>query len=193
MCEVYHCRKLLLTSGFQLTGGIGRKELSEFYRDHFIFSNPADTELELISRTVGIDRVVDEFIFKCTHDSRIDWLSVVCPSCIVPRLTLVHYRLPGISPTGRYIEVPMMAVVNIRGDRLYHEHIHWDSASALKQVGLMSEHAFVPETSAQNGTNGTNGAQYPPQLRLPVYGKESAAKMRNKNSVPSNEVFGWNK
>lgn len=59
---------------WQITGGIGRKALTEFYRDHFIFSNPKDTELELISRTVGIDRVVDEFIYKFTHDMVIDWL-----------------------------------------------------------------------------------------------------------------------
>jgi carboxymethylenebutenolidase len=58
----------------QLTGGIGRKDLAKFYRDHFIFHNSADTELELISRTVGIDRVIDEFIFKFTHDKKIDWL-----------------------------------------------------------------------------------------------------------------------
>jgi len=57
-----------------LTGGIGREALRAFYRDHFIFSNPDDTELELISRTVGIDRVVDEFIFKFTHDTVVDWL-----------------------------------------------------------------------------------------------------------------------
>lgn len=58
----------------QLTGGIGRKDLTDFYQNHFVFSNPADTELELISRTVGVDRVVDEFIFKLTHDRVIDWL-----------------------------------------------------------------------------------------------------------------------
>jgi carboxymethylenebutenolidase len=48
--------------------------LTEFYRDHFIHSNPDDTELELISRTIGIDRVVDEFIYKFTHDKTPDWL-----------------------------------------------------------------------------------------------------------------------
>lgn len=58
----------------QMTGGIGRASLTEFYRHHFIFNNSADTELELISRTVGIDRVVDEFIFKFTHDKEIDWM-----------------------------------------------------------------------------------------------------------------------
>lgn len=58
----------------QLTGGVGRSSLSTFYRDNFIFNNSADTDLELISRTIGVDRVIDEFIFKFTHDREIDWL-----------------------------------------------------------------------------------------------------------------------
>lgn len=57
-----------------MTGGIGRERLSNFYRHHFIFSNPEDTELELVSRTVGIDRVIDEFVFSFTHTVEIDWL-----------------------------------------------------------------------------------------------------------------------
>lgn len=57
-----------------LTGGIGRVKLTDFYRNHFIFNNPDDTALELVSRTVGIDRVIDEFIFNFTHDKVIDWL-----------------------------------------------------------------------------------------------------------------------
>lgn len=57
-----------------MTGGIGRDRLTNFYRHNFIFNNSADTELELISRTIGIDRVVDEFIFKFTHDKELDWL-----------------------------------------------------------------------------------------------------------------------
>ena len=57
-----------------MTGGIGRKALTAFYRDHFIFNNPADTHLELVSRTAGVDRVIDEFIFSFTHDKTIDWL-----------------------------------------------------------------------------------------------------------------------
>ena len=65
-----------------MTGGIGRKALTSFYRDHFIFSNPEDTQLELISRTVGTDRVIDEFIFCFTHDKMIDWL-YVCFSIIL--------------------------------------------------------------------------------------------------------------
>lgn len=58
----------------QLTGGIGRGSLTQFYRNNFIFNNSQDTELELISRTLGIDRVVDEFIYKFTHDTVVDWL-----------------------------------------------------------------------------------------------------------------------
>lgn len=57
-----------------MTGGIGRESLSKFYRYHFIWSNPEDTNLELVSRTIGIDRIVDEFIFSFTHEKEIDWL-----------------------------------------------------------------------------------------------------------------------
>lgn len=57
-----------------LTGGIGREKLTEFYTNHFVFANPPDTELELVSRTVGIDRVIDEFVTKMTHDRVVDWL-----------------------------------------------------------------------------------------------------------------------
>ena len=68
------CIARSLRSLSKITGGIGRGSLTKFYGDHFIFSNSADAELELISRTVGIDRVIDEFIFKFTHDREIDWL-----------------------------------------------------------------------------------------------------------------------
>ena len=103
-----------------MTGGVGRKELTAFYRDHFIFSNPPDTVMKNVSRTVGVDRVVgmrpyfdwqtptpthqpaDEFIFCITHTTQVDWL------------------LPGVPPTGKKMEIPMMGVINVRGDRLYH-------------------------------------------------------------------------
>ena len=100
-----------------MTGGIGRAALSDFYRDHFIFNNPEDTSLELVSRTVGVDRVIDEFILCFTHDKMIDWL------------------IPGIPPTGKSVRVPFTSIVNVRGDRLYHEHIAWDQASILMQLG----------------------------------------------------------
>lgn len=57
-----------------ITGGIGREHLTWFYRNHFVFNNPQDTALNLVSRTVGLDRVIDEFVFSFTHDKVIDWL-----------------------------------------------------------------------------------------------------------------------
>jgi carboxymethylenebutenolidase len=54
-----------------MTGGVGAKDLSRFYKNHFVNSNPADTRLIPISRTVGADRVVDEMIFCFTHDREI--------------------------------------------------------------------------------------------------------------------------
>ncbi|CUA77739.1 carboxymethylenebutenolidase [Rhizoctonia solani] len=57
-----------------LTGGIGRKALTWFYARHFIHSNPDSTKMELVSRTLGPDRVVDEFVFEFIHDREIDWM-----------------------------------------------------------------------------------------------------------------------
>ena len=102
-----------------MTGGVGYKELSRFYQHHFVNSNPKDTRMIPVSRTVGADRVVDEVLFCFTHDVEIDWM------------------LPGVAPTGKYVEVPLLAVVAFRGDKLYHEHIYWDQASVLVQIGLL--------------------------------------------------------
>jgi carboxymethylenebutenolidase len=102
-----------------MTGGVGFRDLSRFYRHHFIPKTPADTKLIPISRTIGPDRVVDEMLFCFTHDIEIDWM------------------LPGLAPTGRYVEVPLVAIVCFRGDKLYNEHIYWDQASVLVQIGAL--------------------------------------------------------
>jgi carboxymethylenebutenolidase len=102
-----------------MTGGVGHDQLKRFYKYHFVDSNPADTKLIPVSRTIGADRVVDEFVFCATHDREIDWL------------------LPGLEPTGKYFEVPMLAVICFRGDKLYNEHIYWDQASVLVQIGKL--------------------------------------------------------
>ncbi|KAL0580900.1 hypothetical protein V5O48_001094 [Marasmius crinis-equi] len=139
-----------------MAGGVGRKNLTEFYRDHFIFANPADTELQLVSRTVGSDRIIDEFVFKLTHDRVVDWL------------------LPGVPPTGKKLEIPFVGVVNVRGDRLYHEHIWWDHASALLQVGVLPSH--VPHGDKR--------------LRLPIAGVEGARLLVDETDGTSNEMLG---
>jgi carboxymethylenebutenolidase len=102
-----------------MTGGVGYKELHRFYTNHFVNSNPPDTALTPISRTVGATQVVDEMLFTFTHTTEIPWM------------------LPGIKPTGKRVEVPLLAVIKFRGDKLYHEHIYWDQASVLVQVGLL--------------------------------------------------------
>jgi carboxymethylenebutenolidase len=113
-----------------MTGGVGATELHRFYTHHFVNSNPKDTRLIPISRTIGADRVVDEMLFCFTHDREIDWM------------------LPGVAPTGKYVEVPLVAIVNFRGDKLYHEHIYWDQASVLVQVGLLDP-KLVPAAGAE--------------------------------------------
>ena len=107
---------------------------------------PPDTEVTPVSRTIGADQLVDEMIFKFTHTVRMDWM------------------LPGIPPTGKRVEVPLVAIVRFRGDKLAHEHIYWDQASVLVQLGLLD-----PAT-------------------MPVAGIETARKVLD-NALPSNALM----
>jgi carboxymethylenebutenolidase len=102
-----------------MTGGRGREEMLEFYGRHFIPKMPADTRITPVGRTVGQGRVVDEMIFSFTHDLEMDWM------------------LPGIPPTGRRVEVPLVVVVELDGDRIACERIYWDQASVLVQLGRL--------------------------------------------------------
>jgi carboxymethylenebutenolidase len=115
-----------------MTGGVGYKELHKFYSNHFVNSNPPDTALIPISRTVGATQVVDEMLFTFTHTTEIPWM------------------LPGVKPTGKRVEVPLLAVIKFRGDKLYHEHIYWDQASVLVQVGLLDP-KLVPAAGVETG------------------------------------------
>lgn len=86
-----------------------------------------------------------------------------------------------------------MAVVNIRGDRLYHEHITWDHASALRQIGVLPEKLPLTITTEEKEDDDDDekkkNKKY--EITLPVAGKETAMKMRNKNSIPSNSMFEY--
>lgn len=151
-----------------LTGGIGREALARFYKEHFCFRNPEDTALRLVSRTVGVDRLVDEFVFACTHDGVVDWL------------------LPNIPPTHQKLEIPFTAVIAMRGDRLCHEHISWDQATALRQIGLLPEWTRFPY--AIEGKEPAPGKRF--EVRLPVVGVETAKKLVDESCVGSNELIG---
>jgi carboxymethylenebutenolidase len=102
-----------------LTGGIGYLGVYNFYKDEFVNKMPEDAKFICISRTVGRDQVVDELILKFTHDREIDAM------------------LPGIPPTGKYVELPLVVIMKFRRGKIEHEHIYWDQASLLVQVGLL--------------------------------------------------------
>ena len=102
-----------------LTGGVGRDQLKEFYSKHFIPNMPPDTEVVPISRTIGSERLVDEMIVRFTHSIEMDWM------------------LPGIAPTGKRVECATVAIVQFRDGKLFNEHIYWDQASVLVQLGLL--------------------------------------------------------
>lgn len=102
-----------------MTGGVGHDQLKRFYKYHFIGNNPPDTALIPVSRTIGADQIVDEMVFSFTHTSEVDWM------------------LPGVVPTGRKVEVPLVAIVRFVDGKVAHEHIYWDQASVLVQAGLL--------------------------------------------------------
>lgn len=118
-----------------MTGGRGKEALRVFYSQDFIPCMPPDTKLTPISRTVGEHQLVDEMIFSFTHTQEMPWM------------------LPGIPPTNRRVEVPLVAIVGFRDGKLVRERIYWDQASVLKQIGLISD------------------------PKLPVFGAETARKV----------------
>ncbi|KAK3058123.1 hypothetical protein LTR09_001201 [Extremus antarcticus] len=140
-----------------MTGGIGQRDLFVFYRDYF--KNPPSLRMKLVSRTIGEDRVVDELVLSLKHTEEVPWL------------------LPGVPATDKMVHVAMVSVVCIRGGRVYHEHVYWDQASVLVQVGLLDP-KLVPDHMKRRGLK-----------QLPVYGAETAAKVLNEESHPNNELI----
>ena len=102
-----------------MTGGFGGEGVRRFYSEHFINQIPKDAKVTPISRTVGKDQVVDEFILSFTHNTQWDYL------------------LPGIPPTGKRVELPHVLVMKFENGKVAHEHVWWDQASLLVQVGLL--------------------------------------------------------
>lgn len=128
-----------------LTGGAGRDELRTFYSQHFIPRMPPDLRMTPISRTIGTESVVDEMVAEFSHTLEIDWM------------------LPGVAPTGKLVKVALVVVVHFRDGKLEREHIYWDQASVLVQLGLIDA------------------------ARLPVAGAESAEKVLDPR-VPANRL-----
>jgi carboxymethylenebutenolidase len=118
-----------------MTGGYGHEALHRFYAQDFISQMPADTSIQLVARTLGEDQLVDENIFSFAHTAQMPWM------------------LPGIAPTYRHVDIPLVVVVGFRDGKLAHERIYWDQASVLKQIGLLTDPS------------------------LPVFGAETAQKL----------------
>ena len=129
-----------------MTGGSGRDNVRDFYSKHFIPYQPEDVDLALVSRTVGSDTVVDELIFKFTHNIDMPWI------------------LPGIRPTGKKVELPLVVIVQFKDGKISSEHIYWDQASVLVQIGVLN-----PDN-------------------LPVAGVETARKVLDPG-LPSNQLM----
>jgi carboxymethylenebutenolidase len=129
-----------------MTGGVGREQVREFYRTSFIPQMPPDLQIIPISRTIGTERVVDEMVVTATHSVQMDWL------------------LPGLPPTGKRMEIAVVALVHFRAGKLASEHIYWDQASVLVQLGLLDSRT------------------------LPVAGAESAQKVLDP-ALPANTLI----
>ena len=102
-----------------MTGGVGRKQLTHFYDSYFIRQMPPDTQIIPVSRTIGHDRLVDEFVLKFTHSLQMDWL------------------LPGVPPTNKPVEVATVTVIQFRDGKMASERVYFDQASILVQLGLL--------------------------------------------------------
>jgi len=113
-----------------MAGGVGRDGVRAFYRDHLVGKFfPPDVKMTNVSRTVGLDQVVEELVISFTHTTPIDWL------------------LPGVPPTGKFVEMAVVVIVGFKDGKISHEHIYWDQAGVLLQIGLLNP-GGLPVTGA---------------------------------------------
>jgi carboxymethylenebutenolidase len=48
-----------------------------------------------------------------------------------------NWFLPGIEPTGRRLTVPHVGIIAFKNGKISSEHIYWDQATVLLQLGLL--------------------------------------------------------
>jgi carboxymethylenebutenolidase len=114
-----------------MVGGSGREGVRAFYADHLIGKFfPPDVEFTDVSRTIGDGRLVDELIISFTHTQEIEWM------------------LPGVAPTGRPVTVAFVVIVGVADGKIAYEHIYWDQATVLVQLGLLNP-AGLPVAGAE--------------------------------------------
>src|SRR4029450_5612855 len=130
-----------------MTGGVGYNEVRHFYSTYFIPGQPTDSEGVPVTRTVRRGRIVDELSPTFTHTIEMPWI------------------LPGIRPTGRRVEIAVVVVVQFKDGKIAGEHIYWDQASVLAQVGLLDAE------------------------KLPAAGIEASRKVIDSSQEPSNSLI----
>jgi carboxymethylenebutenolidase len=126
------CDNLHLNHVPTMAGGVGRDGVHAFYRDHLVGKFfPPDVKMTTVSSTVGQDQVVEELYIRFTHTTPMDWL------------------LPGVPPTGKPVELAVAVIVGFKDGKISHEHIYWDQAGVLVQVGLLDP-AGLPVCGAES-------------------------------------------
>ncbi len=121
-----------------MTGGVGKEGVRAFYRDHLVGKFfPPDMQMQRVSLTVSDTQLVEELVISFTHTVVIEWM------------------LPNVEPTGRKVEIAFVVIVGVKDGKVSHEHIYWDQASVLFQLGLLDPKG------------------------LPIVGAESARKVLN--------------
>lgn len=140
-----------------ISGGIGKKALRHFYEHYFIGRLPPSMRLRLLSRTTGPDRIVDELYVSYEHTQEVPWM------------------LPGVPPTNRRVEIILVSIVSMRAGRLYSEHVYWDQASVLVQVGLLDPKLLPDEVQGVD--------------RLPVVGREAARRILHEDTEFEQEDY----
>lgn len=148
-----------------LTGGIGTDELNRFYSDFFV--KPSSLKITLLSRTIGVDRVVDEMHVQFKHTEEIPWI------------------LPGVPATDKKVEILMVSIVGFKSGKLHHEHVYWDQASVLVQVGLLDP-KLLPESAKELKVK-----------KLPVVGRRAARRVikgqddADEGEADNKLISGW--
>ena len=113
------------------TGGTGLAGVREFYATKLIGQFfPPDVEFVTISRTENGERLVDELVIRFTHTETISHL------------------LPGVAPTGRRVEMALVVIVGVRDGKVAYEHIYWDQAGLLVQLGLLDPSGLPVDPTA---------------------------------------------
>ncbi|KAK3209273.1 hypothetical protein GRF29_69g1313378 [Pseudopithomyces chartarum] len=142
-----------------LVGGSGHEELARFYREYFMANQIPIFHMRLISRTIGVDRIVDELYIQFKHTIDMPWV------------------LPSVKPTGKKVEIVVVSIVGMRGGKVWSERLYWDQASVLFQVGLLDPDQ-VPEEAKKAGLE-----------MLPVAGSEAARKIMDFESEDTNDMI----